>query len=54
MDEPILLVHPDDANLADIKAVAALHGASVQGSSTVPRGKGLLVDGAKTKFGRPS
>lgn len=54
MKEPTLLVHPDDVNLADIKALAAEHGASVVPAPHIPRGQGFLVDAALLNFGQPS
>lgn len=46
MTEPtkVVVVHPDDVNLADAKALAAEHGATVVGNPYVPRGQMFLVD----------
>lgn len=40
----VVLVHPDDVNLADTKALAAQHGATVIGNPYCPRGKMFLLD----------
>lgn len=41
-----VVVHPDDVNLADAKALAAEYDASVVASPYVPRGRMYLVDRA--------
>jgi hypothetical protein len=46
----IVLVHPDDVNLADAKALAAQHDATVVGSRYVPRGQMLLADSAAPEW----
>ncbi|MBA2952130.1 hypothetical protein GON03_19125 [Nocardioides sp. MAH-18] len=42
----VVLVHPDDVNLADAKALAAQHDTTVVGNRFVPRGQLLLVNPA--------
>ena len=46
MTEPtkILLIHPDDVNLADTKARAAENDATAIGSQYVPRGESYVID----------
>lgn len=44
MKNPVVLVHPDDINLADAKACAAYYDTTVVGSPYVPRGQMLLAD----------
>lgn len=39
----VVLVHPDDVNLADAKALAAQHDATMEGSRYVPRGQMFLT-----------
>lgn len=43
MSELVVLVHPDDVNVADAKALAAQHGATVESSRHVPRGQMFLT-----------
>ena len=50
MNETVALVHPDDVNLADAKAAAAQHNASIVGSPFVPRGRVFLVDASATRL----
>jgi hypothetical protein len=42
MSEPYLIVHPDDLNLADVKAKAAELGITAVGDKYVPRGQMIL------------
>lgn len=48
MTEPtkLVMVHPEDVNLADAKALAAEHGATVVGNPYCPRGRMFLIDPA--------
>ena len=39
----VVLVHPDDVNVADAKALAAQHGATVEGNRYIPRGQMFLT-----------
>lgn len=39
----VVMVHPEDVNLADAKALAAQHDASVVGNPYCPRGKAFLM-----------
>lgn len=41
--ERVVMVHPDDVNLADVKAVAAQYDAHVVGNPHCPRGKTFLL-----------
>ena len=45
MSEPgmVVMVHPDDVNLADAKAMAAQYDATVVGNPYCPRGKAFLM-----------
>lgn len=40
----VMIVHPEDVNLADLKARAAEHDATVVANPYVPRGQGYLID----------
>lgn len=40
----VVIVHPDDVNLADTKALAAQHGATIIGNRYCPRGSMLVID----------
>ena len=40
----LVLVHPDDMNLADAKALAAEHNATVVGCAWIPRGQVVLTE----------
>lgn len=42
----IVVCHPDDVNLADVKAEAAKYDATVIGNPYVPRGKLYVIDPA--------
>lgn len=44
MKEPVVVCHPDDVNLADVKALAAQHDASVIANRYTPRGQMYLMD----------
>lgn len=46
-----VVVNPDDVNLADVKAVAAEHGADVVANPYCPRGQMFLID--RTALGIP-
>lgn len=46
----IVVVHPDDVNLADAKAQAAKYDATVVANPYCPRGKMLLIDPAALRF----
>lgn len=46
----IVMVHPNDVNLADAKAAAAEHNATVVGNPYCPRGKMLIIDPAALKL----
>lgn len=48
--EKALLVHPDDVNLADVKALAAEHGVSAEGNRFVPHGHAFLVDETAARY----
>lgn len=50
VDGPVVLVHPDDVNLADAKAAAAANGATIVGSKHVPRGKVFFTNGSTLRF----
>ena len=50
MNESVLLVHPDDVNVADVKALAAQHGVTAEGSPFVPRGHAFLVDTEAARY----
>ena len=41
-----LVVHPDDVNLADTKALAARYGTTVVGNPYCPRGQIFVIDPA--------
>lgn len=41
-ETPVVIVHPEDINQAHVKALAALHGASVIGNRFVKRGNCYL------------
>jgi hypothetical protein len=43
-EKHIVVVHPDDMNLADAKSLAADYGATVVGNPFCPRGKAFLID----------
>jgi hypothetical protein len=49
----VVIVHPDDVNLADTKAAAAKHGATVIGNPYVPRGELFIIDPAALELGPP-
>ena len=42
--QKVVICHPDDVNLADVKALAAKYDTSVIGNRYVPRGKLFLAD----------
>lgn len=46
MTTKVILVHPDDVNLADVKAAAARFDSTVVGSRFVPRGRMYVGDGS--------
>lgn len=43
-EKHIVVVHPDDINLADAKAMAADYDTTVVGNPFCPRGKAFLID----------
>lgn len=49
-DETVLLVNPADVNLADVKALAAEHGVTAEGSPVVPRGHAFLADHTGARY----
>lgn len=48
--ETVVLVHPDDVNLADAKRLAADYDTTVEGNRVVPRGQMFLADAANLRF----
>lgn len=44
LDGPVVVVHPEDVNLADAKAKAADLGATIVGNPYVPRGQVFVVN----------
>lgn len=48
--EPVVLVHPDDVNVADAKARAAELGATVVGNKWMPRGCMFVVAAGTLDF----
>jgi hypothetical protein len=48
-----LIVHPDDLNLADVKAKAAELGITAVGDKYIPRGQMVLYDPAGGLVGPP-
>ena len=49
-DEKVVIVHPDDINLADAKRMAADYNTTVEGNRFVPRGQAFLVDARDLRF----
>lgn len=39
----LVMVHPEDMNLADAKAMAAEHGATIVANRFIPRGMAILA-----------
>lgn len=49
----VVMVHPDDVNLADVKALPAKHDASVVGNPYCPRGKAFVMDDPRVEWPEP-
>lgn len=53
--EQLVIVHPDDINLADAKRLAADFNATVVGNRYVPRGQMFLMDASAARLpGQPT
>jgi hypothetical protein len=48
----VVMVHPDDINLADVKALAARYDASVVGDHYCPRGKAYFMHESRSRARR--
>lgn len=48
--EKVVIVHPEDINLADAKRLAADYNTTVEASPYVPRGQVFLTDSAALRF----